>query len=635
MLTYIRNKSTGLFMTIVMGLLIMAFALWGVGDYFTQSGNDTVATVNGETISYTEYSNAFASYRNNMMSQFGEGFDPSYFDSPILRRNYLESMINSELVRQVAKDNGYTVTAEEIRSTIEEAPAFKDENGQFDKTLYAAFLSQTNQSARLLQMKIAEEQAGQALNGMFDQTSFVTPYEAKRMAQLNQQTRSIEYITISPDKFAESIEVTDAEVDDHYNQNSAQYMTEEMVSVDYIELTAEDVAETLAVTEEVALDYYERNKANYTEPEQRKAAHILINAGDDAAQQIADIQAKLAAGEDFAELAKTYSQDPGSAQSGGDLGWVSPGDMVEEFDDALFAMDVDSVSDAVETQFGIHLIQLNEVKESNIPVYEAVKNDIMQALKATDAEAVFLEKANELAEAVLDAQSGLVEASELTGYEIKTSDLFARSGGADLTANPVFIQAAFSPTVKDEMMNSDVINITDTHVVFMHLNELKAPELKPLDDVRDAIVSTLKAQKANDAARNLADSIVNDANTTEQTLADLAAANELELVTAEDVNRVGSTLPFNLVKDVFALGRPADEEQSEVLVLQGNGSDSVVVKLLSVNEVDLETIEDMTADSTQLSRNIKNNEQQLMIQALREAASVTVNEDLLNQTNNL
>ena len=260
MLTWIRKKSTGLFMTFVMILLIAAFALWGVGDYITQSGNDTLATVNGETISYTEYVNQFANYRQNMIAQFGEGFDPSYFDSPILRRNYLESMINSELVRQVAIDNGFTVTAEEIRRTLEEAPAFKDENGQFDKTLYAAFLSQTNQSAQMLQMKIAQEQAGSALNGIFDQSSFVTPYETKQMALLNKQTRDIEYLTISADKFTADVEVTDEEIEAYYNDNSAQYMTEEMVSVNYIELKAEDVAAGIEIGEAEALEYYENNK---------------------------------------------------------------------------------------------------------------------------------------------------------------------------------------------------------------------------------------------------------------------------------------------------------------------------------------------------------------------------------------
>ncbi len=620
-------------MTLVMILLIAAFALWGVGDYFTQSSNDTIATVNGEIISFTEFNNQFANQRQQMMAQYGEGLDPSVFDSPIMRRNTLESMINSELVRQVAQNNGYTVTAEEIRRTIEEAPAFKDENGVFDKTLYAAWLSQTNQSAQLLQMKIADEQAGQALNGIFASSAFITPFEERKMAQLNKQTRDIEYITISPSDFVDQSAITDEEISAYFDENSTQYMTDEMISVNYIELKADDVAQSIEITEAEALEYFENNKNSYRQDEQRLASHILLNNDDSSADILAEIQDKLAAGEDFAELAKTYSQDPGSGSAGGDLGWVSPGDMVEEFDEALFAMEVNTVSDAVETQFGIHLIQLNEIKAESTPVYEAVKADIITALQAQDAETMFLDQASQLSEAVLDAQSGLEEVAESMGYEMKTTELFARTGGQDIASNVEFIKAAFSSTVKDELMNSDLINLSDTHVAFVHLNEIKDAELKALDEVKASIELVLKDQKANEAASALAQTMVDVYSENEQTLAEVATAYEVEVQTAEAVTRVGSSLPFNLVKEVFALSRPV-EGSKNAYVLSGNGNDSVVVNLLAVNDVDLETLEDLAAEGIQLSRNIRNNEQQLLIQALRESASITINENMLDQSSN-
>ncbi len=630
MLTWIRKKSTGMFMTIVMILLIAAFALWGVGDYITQSGNDSLATVNGESISYTEYVNQFANYRQSMMSQFGEGFDPSYFDSPVLRRNYLESMINSELARQVALDNGFTVTAEEIRETLEEAPAFKGENGQFDKNIYAAFLSRTNQSAQLLQMKIAQEQAGQALNGIFDQTSFVTPYETKQMALLNKQTRDIEYVIISPEKFMEDVEVTDEEINNYYNENSSQYMTEEMVSVNYIELKAEDVAENIEIAEVDSMDYYTANKDSYKQPEQRMAAHILINDDEEAEQLLKEVQNKLAAGEEFSELATSYSQDPGSAPSGGDLGWVSPGDMVEEFNDALFDMEVDTVTEPVKTQFGYHIIQLSQIKEASTPIYEAVKADIIQALQAREAETLFLDMASALAEASLDAQSGLEQVAEDNGYELKTTEFFPRTGGTDLTANQDFIQEAYSENVKENLLNSDIINITDTHAVFLHLNEVKVSELKPLEEVKETILTALTNEKANAAARELADNVIERVNSDDQSLAAVAESNELDLQVAEAVTRTGSTLPFNLVKNIFELSRPSEANELIHLV-DGNASDLVAVKLLAVNEADLDALDDLNVESAQLGRNIKSNEQQLLIQALRQSADITINEDLLAQ----
>ncbi|MCB1584121.1 MAG: SurA N-terminal domain-containing protein [Xanthomonadales bacterium] len=632
MLTWIRKKSSGLFMTIVMGILILAFALWGVTDYIAQSGNDKLATVNGETISFTDYNTQFNRYRQNMMNQFGEGFDPSYFDSPVLKRNFLESMINSELVRQVARDNGYTVTPQEIRQTIEQTPAFKDENGQFDKTLYAAFLTQTNQSAQLLQMKIEEEQAGQALNDVFDTTSFVTPFEKQQMAMLNKQTRDINYITITPKQFIDQVEVSDEEIETYYNDNSSQYMTEEQVAVNYIELNAQDVANSIEISEADALEHFEKNKERFKKAEQRKAAHILINDGDDAEATLQEIQDKLAAGEEFAALAKQYSKDPGSAAAGGDLGWVSPGDMVEAFNEKLFSMDAGTVSDPVKTEFGYHLIQLNEVNDSAVPVFEEVKADIIQELQATQSETLFLEKASQLSEKVLDAESGLESAADASGLPMQTTALFGRSGGEGIAAEPAFINAAFSPTVKDELMNSDAINLTDTHIVFMHISEIKEAELKPLADVKDSIVTVLKNQKAEDEAKALANQLVEQHNNESKSLQTLANEHGLELVTQTAVPRTGSTLAFNLVKSLFEMPRPADNS-TVVDVLQGNGSDVAVVELLAVNDADVSKIENLETEAAQLTRSVKNNELQLLIKALRENSSITINQDLLNQAN--
>lgn len=615
-------------MTIIMGILILAFALWGVTDYITQSGNDKLATVNGETISYNDFNTQFNTYRQNMMSQFGEGFDPSYFDSPILRRNFLESMINSELIRQVAKSNGYTVTPQEIRQTIEEAPAFKDANGQFDKTLYANFLNRTNQSAQLLQMKIENEQAGQALNDVFDSTSFVTPYEKQEMALLNKQTRDINYINISQQQFIEQVQLSDEEIQTYYNDNSSQYMTEEQVAVNYIELQAEDVAQGIEITDAEALDHFENNKNLFSKPEQRLASHILINDGEESVLE--EIQAKLSAGEAFADLAKSYSQDPGSAEAGGDLGWVSPGDMVEEFDAKLFSMEAGTVSEPVKTQFGTHLIQLNEIKESAPAIFEEVKSDIVQELQAIQSETVFLEHVTELSEAVLDAAAGLEAAADATGLSMKTTELFSRSGGLGIAANQDFINAAFSSAVKDELMNSDAINLSDTHIAFMHISEIKEAELKPLEEVKANIVTQLENQKAAEMAEDLANRLLEQYKSEGKSLQVLAEENQLEMLSEQAVPRTGSSLPFNLVRALFEMPRPADGTAT-VDVLQGNGSDQAVVELTAVNEADLASIENIDTEAAQLTRNVKNNELQLLIQALREDASIFVNEDMLNQ----
>lgn len=630
MLTWIRKKSSGLLMTFIMGLLILAFAMWGVQDYFTQSSNDAVAVVNGEKISLNDYSQQFGQYRQNLMNQFGDGFDPSYFDSPMMKRNFLESMINNELFKQAASDNGYVVTAAEIRNILEDAATFKDENGQFSTELYAAFLAQTNQSSAVLEGKIIDGLVATAINDALDVTTFTTPYEQKAMAALNLQTRDFEYAVISPNNYLDEVTYTDDELLAYYEENKAQYMTAPMVAVDYIELNAEEVASGIEISDEQALSHFENNKELYVKSEQRLASHILINESDDALVKIQDIKKQLDEGADFATLAQSESQDVGSAGQGGDLGWVNPGDMVAEFDQALFAMESGSISDVVKTTFGYHLIQLNDIKLPEPPLFEEVKDDIVQALQAKEAENLFLDKASELAALVLDAEDSLDPVAEAAGLELKTTELFDRNGGEGLAANEDFKAAAFSSLVKDDLQNSDVINISDTHIVFLHLNESKEAELKAFDLVKDTVETAVKNQKAKNKADDLAATLIAQINDENLTLQNVAESNELVVVDATSVKRSGSEHPFTLVKNVFNMTLEATETPTATIE-NANGNDVALVILKNINDADLSSI-DLSAESAQLARNIKANEQQLIIAAMREKSEVFINEELLNQS---
>lgn len=619
-------------MTIVMGILILAFALWGVGDYFSQSSGDTLAKVNGETITYSEFSNQFATYRQNMLSQFGDQLQPDFFDSPMMRRNFLESMINSELHRQAAFANGYTVTGEQIRSILSDVEIFQNADGQFDRELYAGYLAQTNQSAQSLQARIVNEEAAQAVNQLFDDTAFMTPKEAKTIAMLRNQSRDFDYFLIKADQFVEAVSVSDEEISDYYTNNSDQFMTEEMVKVDYIELDAEQVADQIDVSEQDALANYEENKERFEKPAQRQAAHILINDDAQAQETLKTIQTKLADGESFADLAKQYSQDPGSADQGGDLGLVSPGDMVEEFDEALFNMEEGQISEPVKTEFGYHIIQLQEIKEARIPSFEEVKADIIRDLQARQAQTLFLDKANELSGLVLDAQSGLSQPAEATDLEVKTTEFFPRSGGEGPAANPEFVKMAYSPMVKEDLLNSDVINLSDTHIAFIHMNEIKPAEIKPLEEVKDIIKTRLTNEKTAEQAEQLAQEIKSKAQQEDLDLNDLTDDFGLDIVAARDVKRTGSSHPVNVVNAVFRL-LPPDKSDDTIHVVKGNGTDVAVVQLLAVKMPDESSLADVNQESAQLERNIKANETQLLLQALRQAADISVNEDLLNQQN--
>lgn len=617
-------------MTIVMGILIIAFALWGVGDYFSQSGSESLASVNGETITYSDYSNQFATYRQNMLSQYGDQLTPDFFDSPMMRRNFLESMINSELRRQVAYNNGYTVTPAKIRAVLSEVEIFQDANGQFDRDLYAGYLAQTNQSAQALQAKIINEDAGQAVNSLFNETAFITPQEAQQIAVLKNQTRDFSYVLVASDNFKDSVEVSEAEIKSYYDNNNDQFMTQEMVKVDYIELDAEQVASDIDVSDADALSDYESNKERFKKPAQRKTAHILITDNDQAENALSTIQERLNQGDSFASLAKEYSQDPGSAEQGGDLGMVSPGDMVEAFDAALFSMEANTISEPIKSEFGYHIIKLEDINEPEISTFEEVKEDIVHELQANQAQTLFLDRANELSGLVLDAQSGLQQAAEATNLTVQTTDFFPQSGGENIAANQDFVKSAYSPMVKQDLVNSDVITISDTHIAFIHMNEIKAAALKPLDEVKEDIKNKLIADKSAEQAQTLAAEILDKAKSGGTDLTALAAQYNLTKVEANAVKRSGSSHPYSMVNEVFSLVAP-DKSESNYYLVNGNNNDRAVVHLLAVNSPDPSQIENLQQESAQLERSVKDNELQLLLQALRQSADISINEELLNQ----
>ncbi len=439
-------------------------------------------------------------------------------------------------------------------------------------------------------------------------------------------------LLVAGDNFKESVEVSEEEIQNFYDANSDQFMTQEMVKVDYIELDAEQVAAEIAVADEDALAYYEENKLRFEKPAQRKASHILINDDAQAKETLATIKERLDAGGSFADLAKEFSQDPGSAEQGGDLGLVSPGDMVEAFDDALFSMEKGTISDPVKSEFGYHIIQLNSIKDAEVPSFETVKADIIQELQAKQAQTLFLDRANELSGLVLDAQSGLQQAADATNLIVKTTDFFPRSGGEDITANQEFVKTAYSPLVKDDLLNSDVVSLSDTHIVFLHMNEIKPATLRLLSEVSDGIKNQLTTEKSSQQAKELAMSILAKAKDEDVDLSALADEYDLSLVEAKEVKRSGSNHPHTVVTEVFSLVAPT-KNSSNLYLVDGNNKDQAIVELLVVNNPDLSSINNLEQESAQLERSVKDNEQQLLLQAIRQSADIKINEALLNSKN--
>ena len=587
MLEDIRESSQGLTAKIILGFIILTFAVAGIGSY-TNSVDTSVADVNGEKISQDEFNKAYQAQRNRMAQQFGDMFetlsaDPGYMSN--FRQGVLDNLINQKLVDQNSEALAIRVADERIKDTIRNMPEFQVE-GVFDNNRYLAMINQAGfyQSSDFrdyLRVEMTRRQLTQALVA----SEFSLPYQESIYTDLQNQQRDIRFATINAEQFKAGIELTDEELNQYYLANQSRFENQEKVKVNYITLDVNDIAATVSLTDADVEAYYQENISRYREDEQRRVAHILIEFGDDEAQAKASAEALLAkvnAGEDFATLAQENSADTFSGENGGDLDWIEPGVMDEAFDKAAFALtDVGSVSDIVKTEFGFHIIKLTDYKAEKVESLSDVREALVAQAKNEKAQDKFFELQQEVARLSFEFPDSLEDAAGAINATVKTSDWLTRGANAVPFNGNKAIDAAFSDLVLNEQLNSDIIEVSDSLAIVMRLNEYQEANVKPLTEVTGKIKDILIAQKASEKAQTVADELLvafqSGTDITEQ-LAAMGATMEVKTA----VSRVGSGLDASLAREAFKLPRPNEGTVSAATVSLSNG-DLAVLEVQAVN----------------------------------------------------
>ncbi|MEC7690304.1 MAG: SurA N-terminal domain-containing protein, partial [Pseudomonadota bacterium] len=386
MLERIREGSQGPWAMIIIGLVVLSFVFAGVGSYLNSSGETVAATVNGEEIGLNELERAYQSQRSRMESQYGESVSALFADEGYMqqfRRGVLDSLIDEKLVEQKARELGLRVGDDQIRDTIRSMPEFQL-GGQFNNDRYLALLRQNGYQPSdfrdFLRTQLTREQLTRAL-GVSD---FALPGEARRVFDLQAQTRDARYVVVDAAPFADEVEISDADIQGYYDANITSFDTEEKVSVAYVKLSVDDLKGDVTVSDDDVSAWYEENKDQYRDEEQRRVSHILIETGDDEAAAKAKAEALLAeikGGADFATVAEENSEDSFSAENGGDLDYITPGMMDDAFDSAVFSLkNVGDVTDVVKTEFGFHIIKLTDLKPETIKPFSDVAGEIRENL---------------------------------------------------------------------------------------------------------------------------------------------------------------------------------------------------------------------------------------------------------------
>ncbi|EKO3986976.1 peptidylprolyl isomerase, partial [Vibrio fluvialis] len=397
MMDRLREGVNSIAVKIILGLIILSFIFAGVGNYLISGSNNAAAKVGGTEIGRGEFEQAYQNERNRMQAQLGDYFanllaDPEYVAS--FRKSVLDRMINDLLLEQHAQSLGLRVSDDQIRQMILDMPQFQSE-GKFDQEIYQSALRRAGFSpdsfAEYMRRDLVRNQLMSALQG----SEFTLKGEVEAQGELISQTRDIRTITLSPAEFAKNVELSDDEIEQYYKQNPERYTRPEQVKLSYIELSAEQLKSAVTISDDQAQQYYQDHLDKYSSAEQRKVSHILIQGDDEkAAQEILD---ELKAGADFSTLAKEKSQDIGSAEEGGSLGWIEHDTMDPAFESAAFALkQAGDISGLVKSDFGYHIIKLDEVKAPIAKPYADVAADIKAELKDQQAVDKFYELQTEL-----------------------------------------------------------------------------------------------------------------------------------------------------------------------------------------------------------------------------------------------
>ncbi len=601
MLQLLRGKKSDLLVKIALVLITIGFSFFGIESYFIANIDTSVAKVGDTKITQEEFRDRFNQYRQRMLQMMGTAADASFLDRPEIKQQVLDQLVDEKVLLAANDKLGVQVTPERIRQEILGIPAFQSE-GKFDPDQYKALLASQGMSPGSFEQRVRDDLSVRELPQQVGSTVLVTNDEVDAYLRLKDQRRDFRYVKL--DKPApQSTEVSDADIDAYYKAHTAEFMVPERVSLEYIELEGSKLEVNLTPDDSVLKERYEKEKARFVTNEQRLASHILVKVGgkggpDDQKQALAkaeDIGKQLKDGKKFDELAKQNSDDLGSKNQGGDLGWLDKGTTDEAFETALFALQKGEVSAPILTSEGYHIIDLRDVRPGKTRTFDEVKPELAKQYADSEKERVYAEKAGKLTDLVYQDPSSLEPAAKELGLKVEKTALFARTGGEGIAGNPAVAKAAFSDAVLVQNNNSDPIDVGPNHVVAVRIAEHKPSTPIPLDAVKDTVRGKMLAERVAKEAKTRADALFADLGKG-QTLEQLASAGKFKVDEQKGIGRDAATVDSALVRAAFAMARPQPGKPSNQLVELG-GDSYALVQLDNVVDGDPSTLDAKTKDA--------------------------------------
>jgi len=589
MLQSIHDKLKGWLAGVVLGAIGLVFVFWGIN--WTMTAPTYAAKVNGSEVSANDVRQSYQQKLAQAERQAnGSLSEPQRND---IKKQVLEEYVNSEALVTRADKLGYRVSDADVLRQECQIPAFQVD-GKCDASHALAVLRSQGRSASEIEALVARDVKLQQLDSALSQSSFATPNEVKQIRALVKQQRELTWLTLSAEKYAASATPDDAALKTYYDAHKSEYMTAETVDLRYLEISLSQLASKITVDDAQLKAYYDEQKLKtperFTQGEQRRVSHILLpvpDAKDDAAvkAKAESITKRAQGGEDFAKLAKEFSQDPGSAAQGGDLGWSERKAWVVPFGDAAYSMKVDEIRGPVKTQFGYHILKLVGIQPVSVKTFEQSKADLETEYRRNEAERLFNNAQDQLADAALQNATDIDGVARKAGLTVLEIPAFSRvDGGGALGKAPAVIEAAFSQDVLDGRL-SPIIEVSKGRGVVLRATDHKLPQQKPLDAVRTELTAAWKKQRGVELAAVAAADAVKRLNSGESwdAVVKSDATDETGAPAAPKfVSRSDQQVPMEVRAAAFGQPKPAGKAiYSHTRLANGDAS---VVALSAVRE---------------------------------------------------
>ena len=578
------RESLGRYIAIaILALIGVTFIFFGIDFSITQLSY--AAKVNGEAIPIREYENSLQRTQNEYQQQLR--IELSDDMQLAIRQQVLDEMVMREVLLQRAIESGYRISDARVEQSIRDTAAFQI-GGEYSEDVALSVLRDNGLTVEGFRLSQREQLTLIEFEEAVNESAFITPAEFRRYIEVYFEKREIGYALFAAASFAGQVTIEDAAIGQFYSDNEAQFQTEEEVDLEFVVLDLATIAAATEVSEDELRRFYETEAERYAGSEERHVRHILIEAaGDDreaARAEAARVRERLDAGEDFAALAAELSDDAGTRNAGGDLGWYVRGVLDDgPLDEALFAMTVGAVEGPVESEFGFHILRLDEVRAGAQLSFESVRPELRDELARVKAASEFYDRATELAEMALDAGSDLAGVATEFGLTLETLTGLTRGGAVDRFVDPApFLEAAFDEDTLASGRVSDLIELSDSSVAVLRVTAHRPQTLQPLEavsaEIREILIQERAAELAAEAAAAFfaaVDTAAVAAGT--QDPAALAVAQGASWTGRVSVERGSAAAPGPVISTVFAQPRPAAGSVGIARAPLDNGDEAVVL----------------------------------------------------------